>query len=88
MNQFHHASIEKAFSRLAVSAGQQTLSANIGGRITTWRLSSVSASRAALETLQRQMFASVERIDATCRECDAVDGQTCVISAVKALEVV
>ena len=59
MNQFHHASIDKAFSRLAVSDEQQTLSANIGGRSTTWTLSSVSVAQATLEILQRQMFTSV-----------------------------
>ena len=88
MNQFHHASIEKAFSRLALSAEQQTLSANIGGRITTWTLSSVSAARALLEPLQRQMFASLERIDATCREFNVLDDQSNVISSVEAFEVV
>jgi hypothetical protein len=60
---------------------------NIGERTTTWRLSSVSAARAALETLQLQLFTSVERIDATCRECNAVEGQSTVISSVKALAV-
>lgn len=70
-----------------MSAEQRTLSANIGGRSTTWTLSSVGVAQAALETLQRQMFTSVEHIDATCRECNALDGQSNVISSVKAFEV-
>lgn len=88
MNQLHHASTDKAFLRLAVSAKQMTVESTIGGRTAMWALSSVSAAKVALEPLQRQMLTRVERIDATRRECDAVDGQSNVISSVEAFEVV
>ena len=85
MNQFHHASIEKAFSQTVVSVKQLTIEANIGGRKKAWTMSSKSAAKSALETLQRQMFVSFESIDKTCRACNAQANQPTVISNVKAL---
>ena len=43
-NQFHHASIDNTFSRLAVSAEQLNLKTSIGGRSRNWNVNSAEVS--------------------------------------------